>query len=358
MYWGDQAAFLSTMNLRNLELRDFLLQSTNPASVEVSAANLVWPKLAYPFGVPNAENSLSDIWSESPLVLIGDRIITLITVHKTLCTIDQGTVRPLKYREAFNAKAYVIDRNFEVRETPVDIPQDYAAEVFTKRRNEPSEAIFIKFVRIKHDPTIKDQKPYIRYVIYPFESIKLFRSESFGTVLSLASIKLRESYLRSKHPFNITLTSKDLVKSLETLVKLPFGSFIGDEFVFKLLESDEGMRMLALGLGLYEYENSTFKYIHPSLFECVLTTLKNRISKIELKGLLRIGERYLEERSQQPESPISPITIEELFKEELGIRINFGEAKLFARSLYYLTNVIIPLSKGLNYHENQNENGR
>jgi hypothetical protein len=366
MYWGERVPFLYTMDLRNLKLRDFVLQSANASSVEVSAANLVWPRGAYPFSGVNIERlateyifnslrpptlgSLSDIWSESPIVLIGDRIVTLITIHKTLCTIDQKTVRLVKQKEVLNARAHIIDRNFSVKQTPVDIPQDYANEIFAKGRHEPLEVIFVRSVSLKYDSATEEQKPYIRYAIYPFESVKLFGFEEFGSVLSLASMKLRENYLQSKHPFNTSLTPRDLIGSLAVLAQLPFVSTKHDELAFRLLETKQGAEAFTLALGVYEYgnENATFRYIHPALLECFLMNFKTDLDQTKLTGLLRIAEKYLAEKSRSPTSYISPLFIEELFSEEFGTTIKFSEAKLLGKFLFRLTNLVIPLSKGLN----------
>jgi hypothetical protein len=367
MYWGEHAPFLSTIDLRKLRLRDFMLQTAKASSVEVSAANLVWPRLAYPFGATDIEpfaiqyifnslrppllDSLSDIWSTSPIVLVGDKIVTIITMHKTLCSIDRETVKLLKQKEVFNARAFIIDKHFLIKQTHVDIPQDYSDNIFTNGTNKPLDVIFVKFVRVKYDPTTVDQKPYIRYVVYPFDSVKMFGSENFGSVVTLASMKLRESYLRSKHPFDTNLTPQDLVRSLEVMTQLPYISTKRDELALRLLGNREWAKTLALSLGIYEFGNNdvTFKYIHPALLECFLMIIKNNINQTKLACFLRLASKYLEEKSTSPASYISPFLIEDLFYKEFGTNINFGTAKLLGKYFFHLMHLVIPLSKGLNY---------
>lgn len=224
LYWGEHVPFLSTIDLRNLKLSNFVLKVNNSSSVEVSAANIVWPKSAYPLMNQELErlaayylfNSLmppvldgaDNVWSESPLVIVGDKTLRFLTIHKTLCTIDEKTIRTLKVREVVNAKATVIDRRFNGMRIPIDIPEEYFNEFVG--RESPYEVVFVKDISIRYDPTVSEQSPYIRYTVYPFESIKLFGEESYGLPLSIASIVLRELYLRSNDPFYFTVTPKSL----------------------------------------------------------------------------------------------------------------------------------------------------
>ncbi|MEM2703318.1 MAG: hypothetical protein QXR45_09170 [Candidatus Bathyarchaeia archaeon] len=369
VYWGEHAPFLSTMDLRELKLKDFILKTANASSVEISAANLVWPRLGYPFVVANIEpfatqyvfnslrppvlDSLFDIWSASPIVLVGDKIVTLITIHKTLCTIDKETVKLLKQKEVLNAKAFIIDHHFLIKQTTVDIPVEYSDSIFEKDVQKPLEVIFVRFVRVKYDPTTVDQKPYIRYVIYPFDSVKMFGPESFGSVLTLSSMKLRESYLQSKNPFDTNITPQDLVRSLRVMTQLPYISTKRDELAFRLLGSREGAKILASLLGIYEFGNNhvTFKYIHPALLECFLTTIKDNVNQTELACFFRVALKYLEDKLKSPSSYISPFLIEDLFYKEFRTNINFATAKLLRKYFFHLMHLVIPLSKGLNFSQ-------
>lgn len=359
LYWGENVPFLSTIYLKNLNLRNFVLKANNPSSVEVSAANIMWPKSAYPLMnqelerlmpyyifnslMPPILNDVGEVWSEAPLVLIGDKTIRLLTIHKTICTIDVKNTRTFTDRNVVNTRATLIDRSFTVKHVYLDISEEYFDQLV--RRESPQEVIFIKDAKFSYDPTMSMQRPYIRYMIYPFESIKLFSEESYGLPLSIVSMVLREYYLKSNDPFLFTLTPEEFKKCLVRILS-PFPHSQINELGLRLIESRKGLSALASLLRVYVSDGSIFSYLHPALFECFITTLKDRIEKNYLVGLQRIASRYIQE--SEPSRIISNVLlIQKLFEEELNSTLSYTKAERLIVPLHTFAKVCIPLSKAL-----------
>jgi len=360
LYWGERVPFLSTIKLRNLKLSNFVLKMNSPSSVEVSAANLVWPKSAYPLMNQELErlaadylfNSLmppvlddgGEVWSESPFVLVGDRIVSFLTIHKTLCTIYEKTATPLTDRGVVNTKAAVIDRNFAVRRTRIDIPEKCIDEFI--RREPPYEVVFVKAMRFRYDPT-GEQRPYIRYTIYPFESVKLFGGESYGgRLLTVASMVLRERYLRSSDSFFFTITPEEFKWYLNKILSPLFHGYTSEQFSLRLVESREGLYALASLLRVYIPDGSSLTYPHPALFECFPSILESQVKKNDLVRFLRIASRY-NQKAGSLQSDQKVFLIQELFKKEFGSILDYRTATLLRAPLYNLVNICIPLSKAL-----------
>ena len=358
IYWGEHIPFLSAIVLRDLKLRNFVLKVNIPSLVEVSAANIVWPKSAYPlmdqeFGrlaayyifnslMPPILDGADNIWSESPLVIVGDRTVRFLTIHKTLCTIDEKSIRTLKERGVVNARATVIDRSFNERRIPIDVPE----ECFNKlvMGEPPYEVVFVKDIRIRYDPAVSEQKSHIRYTVYPFESIKLFDEKSYGLPLSIVSIVLRELYLRSNDPFYFTVTPEEFKKFLVKILS-PFSHDHINKLGLKLIESRNGIHTLASLLGVYSSDGSLLSYLHPALLECLIG-LERRVEKKYLISLQRIASKYAQE-AESLGSLQSVLLIQELFEKEFCSKPSHSIAKRLMASLYSIVKVCIPLSKGL-----------
>ena len=360
LYWGECVPFLSTIDLRNLKLGNFILKVNSSSSVEVSAANLVWPKSAYPLMnkelerlaadylfnslMPPVLDGVDEVWSESPFVLIGDRTISFLTIHKTLCTIDKKTARTLTDRDVVNAKVNLIDRSFAVRRVPVDIPEECFGEFI--RKGSPCEVVFVKTMKFKYDPTMGEQKPYIRYTVYPFESVKLFGGEGYGWLLSLASMVLRERYLRSGDPFFFTITPEEFEWYLDKILGPLSHGYINEQFGLRLVESQEGLYTLASLLGVYASDGPTLSYLHPALFECFPSSLEDRIEKNDLVRFQRIASRY-GQKAESLRSVSGVLLLQELFEKEFGSILNYRTASMLREPLHNLLNICIPLSKAL-----------
>jgi hypothetical protein len=360
LYWGEHVPFLSTINLRNLKLSNFVLKVNSPSSVEVSAANLVWPKSAYPFMnkelerlaadylfnslVPPILDGVGEVWCESPFVLVGDRTVSFLTIHKTLCTIYEKTRTTLTERGVINTKAAVIDRNFTVRRILIDIPEKCFDEFI--RKEPPYEVIFVKTMRFRYDPTGK-QRPYIRYTIYPFESVKLFGEESYGgRLLTAASMVLRERYLRSSDSFFLAITPEEFKGYLNKILGSLFHGYTNEQFGLRLVESRQGLFALASLLRVYTSDGSSLTYLHPALFECFPSILESQVKKNDLVRFLRIASRY-NQKAGSVQSVQKVFLIQELFKEEFGSILDYRTGTLLSASLHNLVNICIPLSRAL-----------
>lgn len=357
LYWGEHVPFLSTLDLRNLKLSNFVLKTNNPASVEVSAANLVWPKSAYPLTNQELErlaadylfNSLmppvldgtDEVWSESPFILVGDRTVSFLTIHKTLCTVDENTAMKLTNRGVVNAKVTLIDRSFAVRRISVDIPEKCVGEL--SRREPPYEVIFVKAMKFRYDPMMSE-KPYIRYMVYPFESVKLFGEESYGWLLSLASMVLRERYLRSSDPFSFTITPEEFKWYLGKVLRLIPKGHANEQLGLRLVQSGDGLYLLASSLRVYARDGPYLSYLHPALLECLPSSLEGRVTKTDLVRFQRIASRY-GQKAESLKSLESVFLIQDLFGKEFGSIPDYRTASLLRVSLYNLVKICIPLSK-------------
>jgi len=359
LYWGESVPFLSTTYLKNLNLRNIFLKVNSPSSVEVSAANIMWPKSAYPLMnqelehlmpyyifnslMPPILNNVNEIWSEAPLVLIGDKTVRFLTIHKTICTIDVKNIRRFTDRSVVNTRAILIDRSFAARHVYLDIPEEYFDQFVG--RESPREVIFIKDTKFSHDPMMSVQRPYIRYTVYPFESIKLFGEDSYGLLLSIVSMVLREYYLKSSDPFLFTLTPEEFRKCLVGILS-PFPYSQINELGLRLIESRKGLSALTSLLRVYVSDGFIFSYLHPALFECFISSLKGRIEKDYLVGLQRIATRYVQE--SEPSRIVSNVLlIQKLFEEELGFTLSYSKAEGHIIPLHTFVKVCVPLSKAL-----------
>jgi hypothetical protein len=256
--------------------------------------------------------------------------------------IDEKSIRTLKERGVVNARATVIDRGFNERRIPVDVPEDCFNELVTGEP--PYEVVFVKDIRIRYDPSVSEQKPYIRYTIYPFESIKLFDEKSYGLPLSIVSTVLRELYLRSNDPFYFTVTPEEFKRLLIKILS-PFSHDHINKLGLKLVESRNGIYTLASLLGVYSSDGSLLSYLHPALLECLIG-LERRVEKKYLISLQRIASKCTQE-AESLGSLQSVFLIQELFKEEFCYKPSYSVAKRVMVSLYNIVKTCIPLSKGL-----------
>lgn len=352
IYWGDEAPFLSAETLKSLRLSNLILKAEKPHSVEVSVANLVWPKSAYK--IPDKEleqlaslylfNSLmppildrqNEVWSESPFILIGDRKISFTTIHKTICTIDKDTARMDINGREINIKATILDRYFNAKRIPVDMPDEAYREIIQKEP--PYQVVFVKKINVKFNPT-GNPEIRLRYKAYPFESLKLFSGENYGWLLTATSIILRECYLKSPEPLSFTLSPEEFRVKLRKIYSLLFLNYRNKELGLDLTENKEGINTLASILGVYAPHDQTILYLHPALIECFISMAKNPIDKNSLIQFQR--NVYIYSYMLQKSSIQKIFKIQELFKTKLK------EAENLEVMLNKLLNVVIPLSKTL-----------
>jgi len=205
--------------------------------------------------------------------------------------------------------------------------------------------VFVKDIRL-NAPTINEPRPYVRYTVYPFESVKVLGGENYGPLLTITSIILRACYLKSKDPFYFTLTSDEFKQYLTKIFRqLPYSHT--NELGLKLVESREGLKVLLSLLGVYDLDGQFFIYFHPALLECFLSNLKGPINKNNLVRIQRIVYNcYKKADSFTKLSGLS--LIKDLFKKEFGIVPNDGQAIKLIQAVFSVVDLCIPLSKFFN----------
>jgi len=356
LYWGEHVPYLSVTGLSNLKLNNFVLRVNKPSSVEVSVANLVWPKSAYMLKnqqlerlaiyyiynslMPPVLDGIDKVWSESPFILIGDRTIRFLTLHKTLCTIDESSAKKLEGR-IINVRTKVIDRSFTVRHLSVDVPEEYFNDLVGKAV--PHEIIFVKYMKFI-DPALT-MRPYIRYTIYPFEFVKLFSEESYGWLLSMLSIVLREYYLKSSDPFLFTIKPEEFRNYLVKILSL-FSHNYANELGLTLIKNKEWFHNLASMLGVYASNGVSLLYLHPALLSCFPPNLENVFDKDYLMHLQKIAFEYNKVVESHKNTDLI-LLVQNMFRDEFKYNLNFSEAIQFNMALHNLVKVCIPLSKAL-----------
>ena len=353
IYWGEKNPILSPKEFGTFNLKNSILEAEKPDSVEVSTVNLVWPKSVYPvknqelerwavlylFNVllPPTFNVYDEVWLESPFIIIGEKDITIITLHKTLCSIDRGSIREIERKGIVNVKATIIDRDIKLRNIPVDIPQEHIKE-FTERKS-PCESIFIKRISLVGRSGSESLKLYKRYTVYPFGSIKLFKEEGYGHLLTAISIILRNRYLKSEDPFFITLTLGELKDKMRLLFR---GT--SEELGLRLLESREGLNNLVSLLEVYNAENSSFLYLHPAFIE-LFYLLMDHEGKFARESLLQFIKAIISRYYKITGSP-TPAQFKK-FCEELSIVNLTGKDARLRLLLDGIRDFYVPLSKFL-----------
>jgi len=354
IYWGEQNPFLSVEMLREINLKNFILKVENPSSVKISTMNLVWPKSAritenqelkhwaslYLFNalLPPTFDASGELWSESPFIIVDDRDIILITLHKTLCSVDEKSARIIERRGIVNIRSTIIDRDLKHRNILIDIPQEYLEEFI--ERKYLCESIFVKRVWLRGYPESGSLKPYKRYTVYPFSSAELFKEESYGRLLTAMSIILRDSYLKSRNPLSLALTPRELKDKMRSFLH----GVPGKELGLRLLESEEGLSRLVSLLEVYYPEDSSFLYLHPVLIECfyILAGRKGKLTRENLLHFLKAVSRYY-----STSKPLTPAQFKE-FYEKLASITGFAEGEAKLRILMdSIRDPCIPLSKFL-----------
>ena len=352
LYWGEQVPFLSTSDLRSLKLSNLVLKVNSPSSVDVSVANFVWPKSAYPLMNPEFKrlavyylfNSLMppvldtyEVWSEAPFILVGDKTVNFLTIHKTLCSVNMNTVMNLRDKNTVSCMVKVIDHSFTLRRIHVNIP-DNCIDEFSKRTLH--EVICVKTMKFRYSSPMTDKS----YTIYPFESVKLF-GKDYGWLLSVVSMILRKYYLLSDNPFYFIITPKEFKMYLSKILPLLSDDHV-KELGLRLVENTEGLHTLASMLGVYISDDHYLTYLHPGLLECFLSSFEDQVTvtKTNLKKFQRIASIYAQ-RDESLGRLEKVFLIEDLFKQEFDLNLNYDKARQLMKSIHNLIKVYIPFSK-------------
>ena len=306
VYWGGKQFFLDPQELQKLRLRNLLITIDKPSSAQISAANFAWPhalenvhpeqnssandvanKYIFNSLFPPNLDAVNDFWYESPIIILGDRRAEIFTIHKTICAVDKLSIRWL-HNNLCLAKCYVLDNKLQVRKTTCGLSRE-SVEMLVKQP--VMEAILIKTLAFTDSEEVK---PILHINLYPFESTSIFSKETPGVLLTLLSILLRRRYLDSKELFEFDITTEGLRKDIANIFSSsPFDQYKWNELGTRLLNDDAGIRFLVNILGIYKVIDDRIRFIHPSLFECLLNLIGgvNRLegTKIAL-GLDRLSE--------------------------------------------------------------------
>lgn len=365
IYWGEAKPFLSVQKLKDLGLSNIVLKADDPSSVEVSVTNLTWPKSAQLYKDDNLEqilplylfNSLmppilsgeGEFWFESPFVIVGDRILNLITVHKTICNVDKDVNKLRETNGMVTVQSKVMDRNFDAKSVLIDMPEKSFDKL--NDREPPYEVVFVKNIALQADPSTGKYRHKIRYTIYPFDSIQLFK-ENYGWLLTAASITLREFYLATNHPLSFSTTTSDFKLKLTRINRSLFYGNTKNNLAATQIESQSGIQTLATLLGVYiPNDNQTILYLHPALIEPLLTITKNNFTKDNLVKFEKVVSDYYtyycQNPMQQQSAQKKAFKLQELFEKEFGSILKLSEALRLSGTLDKLLNTCVPLSKAL-----------
>lgn len=306
VYWGERQFFLDPEKLRDLNLSNLLIHVDKPSSVQVSAANLAWPKALenitlecptiaditrrYLFNIllPPKLNRVYDVWDEAPFVIVGDRTVEIFTVHKTICSIDLRNAKRVG-KNTLVTSAYTLDRNLEVKKIRCGVPEE---SINLLSRESVVEAVLTKMIRVSN---LEGVKPIFRISLYPFESAKtkIFAGESPGVLATAISIVLRLLYLKSANLLKLDTNIHEVRKIvLNIFSKRPFDRYTWSSLSSQLIESDDGLKLMLKLLDIYEINQNDIIYLHPALLECLLV-LVGDIENIEKNVDVNKGIRIL-----------------------------------------------------------------
>ena len=362
IYWGEKQFLFNPEQLKKLKLSSFMMSVDKPSQVSTSLANLIWPRsvdriyknsgiidltknyLLNAFFPPKLAN-ISDIWSEAPFVKVGNNVVELFTIHKTICSLDHRHIRKSEKGSSIRTFAKILDSNLSIRKIHCYIPSDSLEQI----KDKPvTEAIVSKYFRI-YKPG-HPGKSFCRLSLYPFESTEIFKSEVPGILAIAASVVLRSLYFRSKELIRLEPELPEIRNFILQIFRhKPFIKCPWETLGSRLLETLEGTRILLELLGVYRTQASKVMFIHPSLVECIHSHL-NEIRNLSYDEI-KVATMLLSEiiTSNRISFDISNVfNVQEIFEENMGLRLSFKNARDLLGSLRVVRNAIIPLSKQLN----------
>jgi len=369
VYWGEKQFLLNPEQLRRFNIKSFLFTIPCPSNCLISAANFVWLKSIeevwhnsasllelskyyvfnslYPPDIVNKFNP----WHESPFILIGDRMLDIFTLHKTICYLDLDTAKKSGWKEFFKLRAYILDNKLNIEKIECLMLESYLSLL---ERIPITEAIVIKHLRIFDKASLK--KPLFEIIIYPFETTNLFKGERIGSLITAMSIVLRYLYLKSEDPLRLRATIEEVRhKILDIFRNSPFNQYKWNDVASQLLRHPKGVVLLAQALDVYYATGDKLIYLHPSIIESLsvlyggfdmIFTMKIEDLKSLILRLLQIIERI----KCQPEKFLSftqLIDLREIMRNKLGLSIAYDDLKRFILSLMIAWESIIPISKFL-----------
>lgn len=351
--WGNKQFVLDPQILEKMNLKSVACVVENCADCEISAANLLWPKRVDRI-LQNAAlteltrdwivNSLLppkignkwDPWDESPFVIIGDTSIEILTVHKALTSIDQSTISQSDPYGMVTAKAWILDRDLDVREITCHFSDEYDLDLLEESVN---EVILVKRLTLN-----KNKSGSSQIIFYPFASSPLFNREVPGQVLTATSIVLRSLYLWNPEPPFVV--SKTQARKLLTDIfrNAAFSKYDRTELGLSLLENDDGLCLLAKSLGVYSCQEN-IRFIHPAIVEIVSLINQSFDVSFNRDSLELLNSAINKVNFGESSRVNSTIKVQELVQNTLGKRLDFRQASLVRAALSQFNKSLVATSK-------------
>jgi len=369
VYWGEKQFLLDPDQLKKFNIKSFLFTVSRPSNTFISAANFAWLKSVekmwhnsnsivelskhYIFNAlypPDLTNKFNP-WHEAPFILVGNRLLEIFTIHKTLCYLDLNTIRRSNMRRFLKLRVYMLDNRLNVRKTYCLLSKDHLSLLEKKPM---TEAIMIKYMKL-YDAELS-RKPIFRIFLYPFESSGLFGDETPGLLMTATSIVLRYLYLNSSDPLKLRATPEEARhRVLSIFRRSPFDQYKWNRFISRLFQHTEGMVFVIRGLNVYHVIKDDLVYFHPSIIENLsilyrgfddLLTLKADDLKgliIQLLDVFEYIKRYRKEICKFKKL----IDLKEIIRDKLGLCVTYDMLKRFIVSSIVAWESIVPISKFL-----------
>jgi len=369
VYWGEKEFLLDPDQLRKFNIRSFLFTVSRPSSTFISAANFAWLKLIekmwynskpilelskhYIFNAlyPPDLTSKFNPWHEAPFILVGNRLLEIFTVHKTICYLDLNTIRKSKKRHFFKLKVYILDNRLNVRKTYCLLSKEYLPLI---EKRPLMEAIIAKYVRV-YDKELS-KKPIFEILLYPFESSSLFKEKIYGPLITATSIVLRYLYLNSSDPLRLQTTpEKARRKILDVFRRPPFNQYKWNRFISRLFQHTKGMVFVTKSLGIYHTVKDDVIYLHPSIIEGLsvlyggfdnLFAMKAEDLKDLIIQLLEVLE-YIKRHRKKIFELRQLMNLKEIVRDKLGFYVTYDVLRRFILSSIVAWESMIPVSKFL-----------
>jgi len=288
--------------------------------------------------------NIYDIWSEAPFVIIGDNVVNLFTIHKTICSFDTPPI----YKDEddlVKITANILDSNLSIRKADCYIPCDLLEYIKDKSI---MEAIVLKhFIIYKPEYS---KKSLSRLLLYPFDSTELFKGEIPGVLITVASIVLRSLYFRSNELTRLEPELSDIRNFILKIFRYkPFSRYSYETLGSRLLETTEKTQILLELLGVYDTEATKVTFIHPSLIECVYSFLNesHALGYDEIKKSAMLLSKIINNNRVSLDMN-TVFNVQEIFEKKIRLRLTYKDAIDLLKSLRLAKETIIPLSKKLN----------
>jgi hypothetical protein len=379
VYWGEKQFLLNPEQLELLNIKSFLF-TVNPLHVILSAANFIWSRSLekiwinspYLFRLskhyifnslfPPSFRDKFTPWCEGPFILVGDRILDIFTIHKSLCCIEPSTLRRLNngYISYLRAASYVLDNTLKINKVDCLLPEDiFSQDTLDTRKISIVETIIIKHLRLYDKES--HRRPFFEIIIFPIDTTNnLFEDEAVGPLLTLASIVLRYFYLRSRDSLRLNINLEDIKKKMQNVLSCrPFNVHECTNFASYLFKNYKGFRTLIRLLNVYYViGKDNILYIHPSLIESLSILYQDDFEKMVTNFLSRrdsflrtilsiLDSISISSSSEKFLSFANLTTLRDNIANELGLKPDYNTIKRFVLSLAIALESIIPISKAL-----------